>query len=250
LFVPSSKDTEYFSQQFTRGESWYRQQFAAAVEGQLQGELCHRYFWYPEAPERAQRFNPQFKIIVTLRDPFARILSAYQYDRSLYLRADVSLSQYLKLPVVAATNDYAGNLQRWQACFPTNAILVSFYEDIATSPEIWLRKIWSHLGVPDHWEGHWAQPRWTARVARNETLAHFAFSVSQLLRKNGFFQFVGKTKNQSWLENALFRTGHAPLGFSRDDLDEALVIICGIYDDWERRFGALPAGWRRPHELP
>lgn len=249
LFVPSSKDTEFFSHQFTRGESWYRQQFAAAAEGQLQGELCHRYFWHPEAPQRAQHFNPHFKIIVTLRDPLERVLSAYQYDRSLFLRADVSLSQYLSLPVVAATNDYVGNLQRWQSCFRENDILLSFYEDIATSPEVFLQRIWAHLGIGAHWEERWLEPQWSARMARNETLAHFAFSVSQLLRRNGFFQFVGKTKNQSWVERALFKKGKSPLAFSREDLAKAQAIICGIYDDWERCIGALPPGWRRPHEL-
>ena len=249
LFVPPSKDTEFFSQQFTRGESWYRQQFAGATDKQLHGELCHRYFWHPEAPHRAQQFNPQFKIIMTLRDPFERILSAYQYDRSLYLGGDVSLSQYLKLPVVAATNDYVGNVKRWQSCFPQENILLSYFEEISHSPRDWLSKIWSHLGVAEHWQDDWKQPIWSARIARIEVLAHFAFSVSQLLRKNGFFQFVGKTKNQSWVERALFKNGKVPLTFSQDDVIEAQNIVMQIYDDWEKHFGSLPTGWRRPHGL-
>jgi hypothetical protein len=249
LFVPPSKDTEFFSQQYTRGEAWYRQQFAGALEGQLQGELCHRYFWHPGAPERAQQFNPQFRIIMTLRDPFERILSAYQYDRSLYLRGDVSLSQYLKLPVVAATNDYVRNVRRWQGSFSAEQVLICFYESIAHSQEDWLKKIWVHLGVAEHWDELWKQPLWCARTARVELVAHFAFSVSQLLRKNGFFQIVGRTKNQTWVERALFKTGKAPLVFSRADLSEAYAIVTRIYDDWEQCFGSLPEGWRRPHGL-
>lgn len=248
LFVPMSKDTEYFSHQSSRGEAWYRQQFSRAQENQIQGELCHRYFWHPEAPARAQAFNPQFKIIVTLRDPFDRIMSAYQYDRTLYLNSAVTLTEYLNLPVVRATNDYTGNLQRWQNHFDAKNILLTMYEDIDLDEKKWLESIWSHLHVPSHWEDSWSQPLWRARVARNETLAHFSFSVSQLLRRHGFFQLVGFTKNQSWVEKTLFRDGKVSLQFSNSDWNNSLKIIHQIYDRWEGAHGSLPIGWRRPDE--
>ncbi len=248
LFVPLSKDTEFFSHQFSRGEAWYRQQFSAAKANQLQGELCHRYFWHPEAPARAQTFNPQFKIIVTLRDPFERVMSAYQYDRTLYLHSSVSLTQYLKLPVSRATNAYVENIKRWQNYFESKNILVTIYEDISIDKNKWLQKIWSHLDIPFHWKEEWHQPLWSARIARNETLAHFAFSVSQLLRKQGFFRFVGLTKSQSWVEKILFQDKVLPMQFTKDDWGQSLRIIQKIYDDWETEYGHLPSGWRRPDE--
>lgn len=246
LHVPRSKDTEFFSHQYARGETWYRAQFKQAKQQQLTGELCHRYFWHSEAPLRAQKFNPDFQIITTLRDPWERLLSAYQYDRTLYLKSDVNLTSYLALPVVKATIDYTTNINRWETCFPQKNILLSFYEDLQRDPKNWLNHIWQHLAVPTHWNESWAQAIWRGRVARLEPLAHLAFSTSQVLRRHGFFQVVGTVKNQSWIEKALFQEGRVVLNFSNDDLSRAKEIMNLVYDDWEKKYGSLPQQWRRP----
>ncbi len=246
LHVPRSKDTEFFSSQYGRDESWYRSQFHRALPHQRTGELCHRYFWHPAVPARAYQFNPHFAVILTLRDPWLRLLSAFQYDRTLYFPHTGTLMDYLRLPVVRQTIDYAGNIRRWREIFPAEQLLLTYYEEIALSPREWLKPIWRHLKVHEHWDERWSTPCWQARQVRFEPFAHFAFSVSQLLRRFGYFQLVGVTKEQSWLEPLLYRQGHNELGVAAKDLELAAQVMQKVYQNWQQQIGPLPSHWSQP----
>ena len=74
-FLPAAKELHYFSLHYARGESWYRQQFAAASPGQRNGEITPYYLFHPEASKRIQSLLPQVRLVVLLRDPVQRTLS-------------------------------------------------------------------------------------------------------------------------------------------------------------------------------
>ncbi|MBY0516564.1 MAG: sulfotransferase domain-containing protein [Bacteriovoracaceae bacterium] len=245
LFIPASKDTEYFSHQYQRGESWYLAQFKSNKKNLIAGEICHRYFWHPDAPKRAYQFNKKFKLIFTLRDPFKRILSSYLYDRTLYLKRDVTIFQYLNLPVIKQTIQYSENILRWKSLFPNDQILITYFENLYQDPKSWLMPVWKHLNVEPHWNEEWMKHTWEGRQVRSETFAHFAFQVSQLLRKQGFYQIVGKTKDNGLIEKMLYRPGKEEALFDEKDLKNCWDILSPIYDKWEKEMGPLPLGWSK-----
>ena len=233
VHIPKSKDTEFFSHQYGRGEGWYRNFFSGAKENSKRGEICHRYFWHPLAPSRAQKFNSNFQILINARDPWDRLLSAYHYDRTLYLKKETPLMEYLKMPVVRETVDYVSNIRRWLDHFPEDQIHISFFEELKVDPQLWLNQVWSHLGVGHYWDPSFDEHIWEARTGRSETISHFAFAVSQLLRSFGYYNLVGTVKTKSLVQNVLYQKGHHGPVIEAEDLKRAADIMSRHLQEWQ-----------------
>jgi hypothetical protein len=163
VFLPAGKEVHYFSLNYGEGEAWYREQFAPANPDQLCGEITPYYVFHPEAQARIQFLLPQARLIVLLRDPVERTLSQYFHSRRLGLEP-LDLEPALAAEEerlagaeeVLASNDgrhrshqehsyqarscYGEQLQRLEALFPANQLLVLRSEDLFTQPEpLWQR---------------------------------------------------------------------------------------------------------------
>ena len=163
-FLPAAKELHYFSLHFDRGEAWYREQFAAASPGQRCGEITPYYLFHPLASARIQALLPQARLIVLLRDPVERALSQYFHSRRLGLEP-LELEQALAAEaqrlagaemVLAAVNGrhrshqehsylarsrYEQQLQRYEALFPAEQLLVLRSEDLFAEPE----RVWGQV---------------------------------------------------------------------------------------------------------
>lgn len=81
IFTPR-KQLHYFDRNYRRGEEWYSQWFQKASDGQLCGEKTTEYFDTTTVERFAQRVStdyPDLKVIVILRDPVNRALSALRH---------------------------------------------------------------------------------------------------------------------------------------------------------------------------
>ena len=59
IFAPWRKEPTYFSQNFGRGENWYRRFYAGLKPGQIGIDASTEYFVNPLAPERMIAFDPE-----------------------------------------------------------------------------------------------------------------------------------------------------------------------------------------------
>jgi len=87
-----SKEIHYFdSPNYDRGPSWYLSHFhrkrkvtdhfkSTGRLSYMSGEASPYYLAHPSSPARAHRFNPDFKLIVMLRNPIDRALSHYNHQ--------------------------------------------------------------------------------------------------------------------------------------------------------------------------
>ncbi len=80
---PWHKELDFFSLNYFLGESWYRAVLDTGADHsdppRRTIDVSPSYFWYPEAPSRIARHLPDAKLLVLLRDPVERAVSAYQF---------------------------------------------------------------------------------------------------------------------------------------------------------------------------
>ena len=164
VYLPPRKELHYFSLNFSKGEAWYRQQFAEAQPDQSCGEITPYYVFHPQAPARIQALLPQARLILLLRDPVERALSQVAHSMRLGLEP-LELEQALAAEterlegaetVLAQPNGrhrshqehsylarsrYELQLRRWLALFPKEQIFLARSEDLFEQPE----KLWVDL---------------------------------------------------------------------------------------------------------
>jgi len=89
---PLQKGIHYFDKNYAEGPGWYRSHFplraAARLRGRgdadtpITGESSPYYMFHPLAADRIARDLPGVRLIVLLRDPVERAISAYTHEKA------------------------------------------------------------------------------------------------------------------------------------------------------------------------
>jgi Sulfotransferase domain len=238
LFVPTSKELDFFSYNYLRGFAWYRHHFAAAA-GKVSGEISPSYLVTPEAAERVHAYDPRTLILVTLRDPVERAFSNHVHEvrKGLYPLADTSFETGLaQNPMYLEQSRYGRHLERWFALFDRQQILVLFQEEIAAAPERHLRSIYRFVGVNDDWLPPGLRERSHENVGYRNAAVRDAFRfVGRTGRRLGLHQLVIAAK-RSALVGSLYRMNRRDfrneIGAMRQDTRQRLIE--GFADDMRR----------------
>lgn len=193
--VPSvRKETEYFSNQFSEGEQWYRAHFALDARIRLQRLIRGRaplvfeatpdYLFHPWTPIRVKECLPEARFLVLLREPADRAYSHYRHMRRLgfetltFERAIAKEDERIASDLRAlhenpshrsrdalrfsylARGRYAEQLDRWFVKFPRERFLFIDAVDLFNEPHSTLSNICDFLGVE----------QWVPNTLRNYSL--------------------------------------------------------------------------------
>lgn len=172
VFLPPGKELQFFSLHAALGPSWYARQFEDAGPGQLCGEITPYYLFHPEVPGRIQALLPAVRLIVLLRDPVERALSQYFHACRLGFErlplmdalraeperlagADLVLGEpggrhghHQELSYLARSR-YEVQLERYEARFAPDQLLVLRSEDLFGAPEPTWWRVLQFLGLED-----------------------------------------------------------------------------------------------------
>lgn len=152
---------------YDKGWDWYVEQFDAAGDEPVWGEATPNYFWVrrsdaektlepycEDIPKRVKTHLPDAKIIVSLRDPVERGISAFRHhirSRALSLRS--RLRDHLDEYGIVSIGRYAEQLTAWRDVFPSDRFLIFVYEeDIAPDAQKprTIARCFEHIGVEPH----------------------------------------------------------------------------------------------------
>ena len=144
----------------------YRRHFPHCPAVQIRGEATPTYLFFPEIAPALKRYNPALKLIVLLRDPVQRALSAHRMQR---IRGREHLAFALALLAEpwrllrdrhprrhrSATREhayrrrglYATQLENLYAVFDPAQVLVLRSEDLRRHHDSVLRRVFGFLGV-------------------------------------------------------------------------------------------------------
>ena len=170
--VSEKKELDFFSYNYERGLEWYGDQFDFCRP--VRGEISPSYFHDPAVPSRVRKYNPDIRVIVSLRDPVERALSQHRHlvrlgfvsDRLLDFEAAVSQN-----PTYLEQGYYARHLEQWLACFNRESIHIVFMEEIASDPMEVAARVYDFVGADaSHQSAFLHQKSNPSYVVRNRAL--------------------------------------------------------------------------------
>jgi hypothetical protein len=147
--LPSEKETRFFDVRYHRGVEWYCNLFGDYPAEVSAGEMGPTYFANAVARERIKHHIPDCKIIVTFREPAARLYSLYRLIRSGSRPVQDTFEEYWRFQVECGSDPcgYSTQLKRWQATFGKARVLVRFYEDLSSNPQGYLDAVCDFIGA-------------------------------------------------------------------------------------------------------
>ncbi len=104
---------------------------------------------------RIHEISPELRVLYILRDPMDRawssaLMALRRAEMSIDEASDQWFIDHFRSSGSRARGDYQTTLARWRAVFPTDALLVLAYSQIATDPRALLSSVALHLGIaPD-----------------------------------------------------------------------------------------------------
>lgn len=141
------KDVPYFSTAFDRGEEWYLSFFKDAGAQPWVGEASTSYLFHEAAAQRIYDFNPEMRLIFTLRDPVERAYSNHAHEvqtrgiRSTFEEELDRGDRYVNPGL------YAQHLRRYLDLFGRDQIHIMLFEDFAADEQATVGEIAKFLDV-------------------------------------------------------------------------------------------------------
>jgi hypothetical protein len=166
IFMPRKKELHYFNHlaNFKKGAAWYENELTPPSKDNIVGEATPNYFWNYLLPEETQMpnhlteiapkvkdLNPNARLIVALRDPTERAISAYYHHMRMGHvdpRSDIMDNLY-RFGILSA-GLYSRPLQHWLRHFEQEQICTLIFErDIAdrAAQQRTISRVFEHLGL-------------------------------------------------------------------------------------------------------
>ncbi|NNC68331.1 MAG: hypothetical protein HKN83_09890 [Gammaproteobacteria bacterium] len=173
--LPGKKEIHFFGgvENYKKGKEWYYNHFKNLDQTKLTGEASTSYlydhipYWnnssnlievshsLPTIPELITNEIPNVKIIVILRDPVSRAISAYKHNMRKANRNNIAVKVGLKnfathYPKFRTLEYgyYARYLRLWMQFIPPEKMLILTYEkDIAEAKMHTISKVYEFLGL-------------------------------------------------------------------------------------------------------
>ena len=140
----------------------YEELFDDASDDELaRGEASTPYLYVEKSPARIKALIPDARLIAVLRNPVDRAFSSYQHlvrddleplDFGAALDAEPQriAEHYAYLYRYTDLGFYSEQLDRYEKSFPESQLCVLLYDDLRSDPEGTCRRIFSFLGVDEH----------------------------------------------------------------------------------------------------
>lgn len=165
------KEIQFFTFNYTKGESWYRSHFPVLPAGGLTFDASPYYLYHPQAAGRASALVPDARLIALLRNPVERAFSHYQHNVQLgteklsfeeALEAEPArlageeelIARDPAYPATAhrrysyvARGEYATQLERWLARYPKQQMQVVVSEEFFDNPGRVFARLLEYLGL-------------------------------------------------------------------------------------------------------
>jgi len=150
-----------------RGDKWFYDLLGDPENRAVVGDISVDYLFDPRSPRAVQERTSNARLVLSLRDPIDRAVSAYYWHVRRGNIAEMNPSVGLRKALrawqerphleryepgnayhnVIARGMYAPQLERYIDAFTTDQLLVLRYEDIKARPEAVLKSVYAFLEV-------------------------------------------------------------------------------------------------------
>ncbi|MGE0562560.1 MAG: sulfotransferase domain-containing protein [Flavobacteriales bacterium] len=211
------KEVTYFSveEHFKRGRE-YLHSFFENRKGILSTSDTY-LFMDADAPEKIQKYNPDIKLIVILRDPAKRTFSNFQYsinngyisEKTSFIESESLEPAYLKTKDIVFQNNhcnfygslYHHHLTNWLKYFKKEQLFICTTNELNKTPKETLNKLFEFLGL-DKFEIVPLTEKNKASGVKNKGLNNFLINRDNWLRK-----LIRKPLQIGFVRSFIFKTG-------------------------------------------
>lgn len=198
-FVSQPKELEYFSRFTDRTAAWYEGHFQGAGPALARGEISTTYFNWPGTAQRMFDYDPELRLVLSLRDPVRR---AYSHHLFCLQQGYLDMKHASFEAGLAAGGDYlrkstyAPSLRSWLDVFPRDQILVLFQEDIAGEPRQQAARLFAFLGLDPLFEPEGLRRKANeSYLPRSRRLKSAVNAGTQLAERLGFSNSLWKLRH-------------------------------------------------------
>jgi len=247
--VPTTvKETYFFSKNYDKGQHWFDKQFGNEDEFLTRGEVGPTYFPNTNAAELIRKHSPNARIIIILREPYARFMSHYyQNVRAGNIAHGTPLDEvYRDQDWVRGHSEYYKNIVLWKKTFGADQVTVLFHEDLNLRPQQFIADLSEALGIehctlPDSLNkkvGHRAVPV-------NASLLRAALKIKAFLRQRDM-HFIVNTAKKLGIRNMLYSKKEPPVE-QIDGSQEIRSIFLEESIQLEKELGVDLSHWKNTY---
>jgi len=158
--VRSPEESHFFTRFYARGFEWYRSIMPCSFPGEWVIEKTPGYIYFPEAAQRIQKYKSDVKLVVIMKDPVERLLSAF----AMYVAQGKMKVDDLESAVFINGNDvstdhrmvnrslYVEHLKPWFEFFKRDDILFLDGNNFKSNPYEELHKVETFLGLRNFYQ--------------------------------------------------------------------------------------------------
>ena len=148
IHLANVKELQFFNYNFEKGIEWYHKQFHPKEAESIAGEYTPDYIVDEVTVRRIAEYAPNAKLIVSLRNPFDRLISSYRLCLSQNAIPNVNIAEAIKiLPRIYSDGLYAKHIKFLLEFYKTEQIFITTTEDIQRNPTKITKNLYEWLGV-------------------------------------------------------------------------------------------------------
>ncbi len=177
IFMPAGETPFFESPDYEQSSIDELERLFVGHEDRLCGIRRPSYLGRPEVPARLKEHLPQAKLLVVLRNPVQRVISAYYHymgtgfipvrpiGRGLraILQGDYE-RRYRRSREILEFGLYAQHLSAYLERYERRAICIHLHEDIVRDPALAMKAVYAFLGVDDRFESSQLRKRPQASI--------------------------------------------------------------------------------------
>ncbi|NPB04761.1 MAG: sulfotransferase [Aquificae bacterium] len=182
--LPKEKWNENVHIAYIRDPDLYAELYRDAERYKYRGDASVSYLFSKVAAREIYNFNPEAKILIILRNPVDRALSAYKMDVTIG-RVNKPFEEAIReIPRYVERSLYYEQVKRYLDTFPRENVLILLFDDLKSDPQKFFEKIFDFLEV---------QPiKYSDFERKNESLKPRFPVLNYVLYKTGIKRLISK----------------------------------------------------------
>lgn len=209
-------------------------------------DFSNVYYWDVDNPSKVHSYNPDARIVLTVRRPSERAVSHFRFLHRNGLVGSDDLADYLTRKdghELVARSDYIPMLERYESMFGPNRVLVLPLELLQHDATAYLKRLGEFLGIEfEPVSEADAEPVLSAAAPRNRHVSRVAYQTGVILRRAGLLRVLSSMKQSPLVARILFtEAGSADHLKAAAAALPALHSLDSAYPDLLRRVGLDPS---------
>ena len=141
-----TKELEFFNKNYHKGFPWYQKAFHST--GTKTCDISTSYFTSDKAPLRIKKYVPNAKIIITIRNPYKRLISHYKHNIRFGILDPMPIKEAIKKqPGLIQNSLYFKYIKNWITIFGQENVLILPLELLSSNQSDYINQISLFLNI-------------------------------------------------------------------------------------------------------